>query len=254
MTPLVLVHGFMGGSDQWHLQKPLGATRDLIAVDLPGFGKNAHLPPIDRIDGFAQWVLDHLSDRGVNRFDLMGHSMGGMVVQDMVRLAPNRINRLILYGTGSQGELPGRFETIDTSMQRTRDDGSSATARRISATWFRDGEACPEYEHCASLAEKSSLDAMLAGFEAMQDWSGTENLPNIASPTLILWGDQDRTYAWPQIETLWHGIPDSKISIIPNCAHAVHAEAPDIFNLILDRFLSEKGQTLPKSNRRAGPI
>ena len=235
MTPLVIVHGFMGGSKQWAAQAPLSEQREVIAVDLPGFGKNADLPPIDSIDGFAEWVLAHVN---VERFDLMGHSMGGMVVQEMVRLAPDRINRLVLYGTGPVGALPGRFESIETSMQRAREDGAQATARRISATWFLKGATSDAYEACAQIAERSSLEAILAGLRAMQHWSGKAHLPDITAKTLIVWGECDRTYPWPQIETLWRGILDASIAILPDCAHAVHSEAPDLFNALIERFLS----------------
>lgn len=238
MTPLVLVHGFMGGSEQWRLQTPLGENRDLLAVDLPGFGMNAHLTPIDRIEDFADWVLEHVSQQGVREFDLIGHSMGGMVVQEMTHQAPDRVGRLILYGTGPVGALPGRFEPIENSMQRARDDGPRTTARRIAATWFREGEANTEYDPCAAIAEQSSLAAILAGLKAMRGWSGAEYLQDISSKTLILWGDRDRTYPWSQVEMLWHGITNSAIAVVPDCAHAVHSEAPAVFNLIVERFLS----------------
>ncbi len=235
--PLVLVHGFMGGSAQWQAQAPLAEGRALIAVDLPGFGAAADQPPLDRIADFAAHVLDKLRAMGVDRFDLLGHSMGGMIVQDMVRQAPERVASLILYGTGARGVLPGRFETIETSMARAEADGPTATARRISATWFLQREAAEAYEACAAIAMQSRLPAILAGLAAMRDWSGEDALAGVQSPTLILWGDQDRTYAWPQIEQLWQGIPDSHLSVLPDCAHAVHMEAPALFNQIVARFL-----------------
>lgn len=230
----------MGGSEQWLLQKALGEERDLVTVDLPGFGQNAQMAPIDRIEGFARWVLEDLSRRGISRFDLLGHSMGGMVVQEMVKQAPQHINRLILYGTGPVGVLPGRFEPIEVSMRRAEEEGASATARRISATWFLDLEKAPEYESCAAIAQKSGLPAILAGLAAMRDWTGEAHLPQIACRTLILWGDRDRTYAWPQIERLWRGIPQSALAIAPDCAHAVHSEAPELFNMMVSRFLAEE--------------
>lgn len=50
MTPLVLVHGFMGGSAQWDgYLDAIERQRDLILVDLPGFGANAQMPPINKI-------------------------------------------------------------------------------------------------------------------------------------------------------------------------------------------------------------
>ena len=233
-----MVHGFLGGSAQWHLQDPLAEGRPLVRVDLPGFGQNADLATIDRIEGFADWVLADLSDRGIDRFDLLGHSMGGMIVQDMHRLAPDRINRLVLYGTGAVGELPGRFEPISTSITRAIEDGAAATARRIAATWFRDNEQSPEFPGCARIAELAQLPAIQAGLRAMQNWSGEAALQDITAPTLVLWGDLDRSYAWPQIEKLWHEIPTCNLAVVPNCAHAVHSEQPDLFNALVRTFLT----------------
>ena len=238
MTPLVLVHGFMGGGKQWDLQSPLAEDRALICLDLPGFGDSAHVSPLDRIEDFADWVLDQLTDRGVGQFDLLGHSMGGMIVQDMVRLAPDRVRRLVLYATGAIGVLPGRFETIEVSQSRAKEDGPAATARRIAATWFRAYEAADGYHTCAEIAERSSLPAILAGLDAMQAWSGEEHLATISNQTLIVWGDHDRTYPWSQTELLWRAVADSRLFVAPNCAHAVHMEYPSVFNQVVGDFLS----------------
>ncbi len=227
----------MGGGDQWALQAPLAEGRDLIALDLPGFGRNANMEPLDNIEGFARWALSELTQRDITRFDLLGHSMGGMIVQEMVHQAPDRVDRLILYATGSKGVLPGRFEPIETSMARAREDGAEATARRIAATWFLEGDAATECEACASIATMAGLDAILAGLEAMRNWSGMDRLSRIDAETLVLWGDRDRTYAWPQIETLWTQIPKSHLAVVPHAAHAVHMERPDMFNALLDGFL-----------------
>ncbi|MEM6616569.1 MAG: alpha/beta hydrolase [Pseudomonadota bacterium] len=237
MTPLVLVHGFMGGSAQWALQAPLEQDRPLVRIDLPGFGANAHLDPINRIDGFAAWVLDTLRADGVEEFDLLGHSMGGMIVQEMTHQAPDRVQKLILYGTGSVGVLPGRFETIETSMARAKADGAKATAQRLAATWFLDMEKHPEYPACAAIAENAQLPALIAGFEAMQTWSGVERLASIQSETLILWGEADRAYPWSQVEKLWQTIPKTHLAVVPFCSHAVHAERPDVFNATVEVFL-----------------
>ena len=242
MTPLVLVHGFMGGSAQWADQAALSAHGPVITVDLPGFGENTHLTAPDSIAGFAAHVLQDLTARGIARFHLLGHSMGGMIAQEIVATAPNRVERLILYGTGATGVLPGRFETIHTSKTRAKADGANATARRIAATWFLDGQDAPEFPACAALAERSSLQAILAGLDAMEGWSGVSRLPLITAQTLVLWGDHDRTYSWPQIEQLWHSIENTSLAVIPDCAHAVHLEKPALFNQILSDFLSAPAQ------------
>ncbi|NNE87721.1 MAG: alpha/beta hydrolase [Silicimonas sp.] len=240
MTPLVMVHGFLGGSDQWNLQEPLAKERPVLRVDLPGFGKNAHMAPIDRIEGFAEWVLSEVATQDIGRFDLLGHSMGGMIVQDMVRIAPDRVRRLVLYGTGAVGELPGRFEPISTSIERVTAEGAQSTARRIAATWFRGYEESAEYPGCARIAEMATLPAMVAGLRAMQHWSGEVALANIPLRTLVVWGDLDRSYAWPQIEQLWRSIPTCNLAVVPNCAHAVHSEQPELFNTLINSFLTLK--------------
>lgn len=241
MNSAVFVHGFMGGSRQWAGQTAsLKDDFDVISVDLPGFGENAHLTAPDCIGGYSQWVLSEMSTRGVDRFHLIGHSMGGMVAQEMVSQAPDRIDKLVLYGTGAAGVLPGRFETIDLSKRRAQSEGPRATARRISATWFLDGKDAEGYEACAAIAEQSSLQSILAGLDAMQTWNGTARLRDIASKTLVVWGDSDRTYQWSQTETLWQTIKDARLSVIPNCAHAVHLEKPGLFDWVLGDFLMER--------------
>ena len=238
MSPIVFVHGFMGGGRQWEEQiEALKGDFQVITVDLPGFGENAHLIAPDHIRGYSQWVLDELSGRGVEGFQLVGHSMGGMVAQEIVAQAPDRIGKLVLYGTGATGVLPGRFETICTTKCRAQSDGAKATARRIAATWFLDGEDATAYEACAAIAERSSLQAILAGLDAMQGWSGTSYLSDISARTLVMWGDCDRTYAWSQIEELWQTIEGASLAVMPNCAHAAHLEKPGLVNWVLGDFL-----------------
>ena len=236
--PLVLVHGFMGGKDQWNLQRSaLEKLHPLITPDLPGFASNTHLEAPSTITGFAKFVWEELDRQGVDEINLLGHSMGGMIVQEMVALQPDRVKKLILYGTASTGNLPGRFETFETSKKRVETDGVTASARRISATWFLDYEHASEFENCAEIAERSSLQALLTGLDAMKTWSRTDNLANITCDTLIVWGEQDRTYRWPQIEELWNTIPEVSLAVMPGCSHAAHMEKPDLFNALLSDFL-----------------
>lgn len=230
----------MGGAAQWSAEgAAFSPSRQVIALDLPGFGAKAAVAPIDTIGGFADWVIATLDARGVTEFDLLGHSMGGMIVQDIARKAPQRIRKLILYATGAQGVLPGRFETIAESKARARADGAQATARRIAATWFLDREAAPAFDGCAAIAERAGLVAILAGLDAMEHWSGEAFLAEIRPETLVLWGDSDRTYTWDQTALLWQTIPRARLAVVPGCAHAVHLEKPDLFAALLRDFLDQ---------------
>ena len=238
MQHLVFVHGFLGGSPQWQCQVEAFADHfDVITPDLPGFGLNNEREAPESINGFAHYVLDELTRQGIENFHLVGHSMGGMIVQEMAALAPERIDKLVLYGTGPIGNMPGRFETIEESRQRMRKEGVDVTGPRIAATWFLHGEAGRDYRVCADLTLKATLQAALAGLTAMEGWSGEAALSQFSMPTLVLWGDGDRAYRWPQPEKLWHEIPNAELAVIPGCSHAVHLEKPHLFNATLKDFL-----------------
>ncbi|WP_298933793.1 alpha/beta fold hydrolase [uncultured Ruegeria sp.] len=238
MTPLVLVHGLMGGSAQWDLQlKALSDHFGVTALDLPGFGRNRHLPAISRIDELADWVLSALRDKGIEQYHLLGHSMGGMIVQEIARMDPGGVQRLILYATGAIGVLPGRFETIDESKARVQSNGVKDTASRIAATWFWKNEQATNFKACERLAQMASMEAIQAGLDAMKNWSGTENLSALPQETLIICGDRDRTYSWEQTSLLWSSIPNASLSVIPGCAHAVHLEKPELFTSVLVDYL-----------------
>ena len=239
MIPVVFVHGFMGGSQQWQVQRDVLSGAKTYAIDLPGFGENAHIDGFDTIGDYASWVLSELRTQGIHDFHLVGHSMGGMVAQEMVTQSPDAVARLVLYGTGAQGVLPGRFETIETSKQRAMLDGASETARRIAATWFLHGSGSAAYEGCAAIAERSRIQAILAGLDAMNGWNGVTKLSSCTKQTLVVWGDQDRTYPWTQTQQLWQSIPNSNLAVIPNCAHAAHLEKPALFNQIIKEFLTD---------------
>jgi 2-hydroxy-6-oxonona-2,4-dienedioate hydrolase len=238
MKTLVFVHGYCGGSPQWSEQvKALSGDFHVITPDLPGFGLNNKMQAPETINGLAQYVLDELDKAGVDRFHLVGHSMGGMIVQEMTAIAPERVDKLVLYGTGSIGMMPGRFETIGESRRRLTQDGIEATVRRIAATWFLNGEDSAGYEGCAAIAAMAQQQTALSCLSAMENWSGVLSLAKIESPTLVLWGDQDRAYQWQQTERLWRDIKTSNLAVIPGCSHAVHLEKPALFNTMLHDFL-----------------
>jgi pimeloyl-ACP methyl ester carboxylesterase len=237
-TPLVLVHGYLGGSAQWQAEIARFSDRfDVIAPDLPGYAGSAGLPPAERIAAFGAAVVELLDELGLGRIILLGHSMGGMIVQEMAATHPDRIARLILYGTGPLGAMPDRFEPLDISRERVRSDGVAQTIRRIGATWFRDGAAARGFETVAELGAQATEAAALAGLDAMSHWDGRGALSRLTMPALVLWGDGDRSYRWPQVETLWQGLPDAVLAVVPGTAHAVHLEKPGLFHALVEDFV-----------------
>ena len=238
MKTLVFVHGYLGGGMQWMGQvEAFSGLFRVITPDLPGFGEKHAMTTPQTIRELAQYVLNELDALEIDQFHLVGHSMGGMIAQEMVALAPERVDKLVLYGTGPVGIMPGRFETLDESRCAVQANGVEETGRRIAATWFQRGEKAAGYRVCTELAIRASQQAALAGLTAMESWSGVVGLAKISSATLVLWGDGDRAYLWSQPEQLWHEIADARLGVIPGCSHAVHLEKPHLFNAMLQDFL-----------------
>lgn len=236
---LVLVHGYLGGSAQWQDQfAAFCGSHDVIAPDLPGFGAASALPGCGTIPAMADAVMGCLDGLGIERFALLGHSMGGMIVQEIAARHSTRIERLVLYGTGPLGRMPDRFEPLETSMQRLAADGVAATADRIGATWFRDGARAPGYRIVRDIGRMASVQAATAALGAMRDWDGRAALAGLRMPCRIIWGDRDRSYLWPQVQSLWQGIAGAELGVVPAASHAVHLEKPQIFNALLLDFLT----------------
>jgi len=239
-TPLVLVHGFLGSSDMWGPQ--IEFFKDnfrVIAPALPGFGNSNTIKSCNSIECMAKVILDFLEKKEIKKFNLLGHSMGGMIVQEIAKIAGEKVLKLICYGTGPRGNIPGRFETIDQSRENLKINGLKNTAYRIAKTWFIEEEKAKYFYLCEEAGKKTSIEATDNGLVAMKNWNGVENLKNVKNETLIIWGDQDKAYNFNQVETLNDNIPNSNLKIIKGCSHNVHLEKPDEFNTVVEEFLKK---------------
>ena len=236
--PFVLVHGYLGGQDMWRFQEDLKDHFELIMPSLPGYGESAFMTAPSTIRENAVKVFELLNHLGIETFYLLGHSMGGMIVQEMAALSPERVERLICFGTGSIGVLPSRFETIEESREKIKKVGIKQARESIAKTWFVDYLLGDGYQLCLDEGAKATTQAALASLDAWDSWDGRGQLEKIQSPTLILWSDKDRSYDWNQQEILKKGISDSIVEIIEGCAHNSHMEKPELVNRIIRQFLS----------------
>jgi len=239
-TPLVLVHGFLGSSEMWIPQiKFFKDNFRVIAPALPGFGKSRAIYSCDSIVCMAKAILNLLEKKNIKNFNLLGHSMGGMIVQEIAKIAGDKILKLICYGTGPRGNMPGRFETIDQTRKKLKINGLKDTAYRIAKTWFIEEEKAKYFYLCEEAGTQTSIDAADNGLIAMKNWNGVKNLHNIKNETLIVWGDQDKAYNFNQVEILNDNIPNSDLKIIKGCSHNVHLEKPSEFNTVVEEFLKK---------------
>ena len=102
---LVMIHGAGGRSQTWQGQiHPLKGSLNTLALDLPGHGKTTGQSK-NRVDEYAHWLGEMLDVLFHEPVFLMGHSMGGAIVQETALLYPKLLKGIILAGTGPKLRL-----------------------------------------------------------------------------------------------------------------------------------------------------
>jgi 2-hydroxy-6-oxonona-2,4-dienedioate hydrolase len=238
--PFVLVHGYLGSSEMWTFQKEF-FSKDyrVITPALPGFGESHNVKSLDSINKMAKEIINVLDQKKIDKFNLIGHSMGGMIVQEITKLIGDRVNKLICFATGSIGDIPGRFETMDETREKLKKEGAQLSFSRVPLKWFVKGDKDKNYFLCENAVKNVSLETADNALLAMKNWRGKENLKNIKNDTLIIWGDKDTSYNFDQVDTLNKNIKNSRLEIFKDCAHNVHLEQPDQFNNLVKEFISK---------------
>ena len=237
--PLVLVHGFLGSSVMWKPQ--IDFFKDnfrVITPDLPGYGKSNKAKSHNSIQSISNLLLDCLREKKIDKFHLLGHSMGGMIVQDMAKKSGEKISKLVCYSTGPRGEMPGRFETVEQSRENLKKNGLKTMVRNIVKTWFVKGEDAKYFDICIETGTQTSKEAADNSLVAFKNWNGVDTLKNIKNETLIIWGDQDKSYNLTQVKTLEKNIPNSSLVIFEECAHNIHLEKIEEFNRTVFNFIN----------------
>lgn len=234
-TPLaVLLHGVGGGREGWADVGPRLAAEGwrVLAVDLPGYGLSPTIEPYD-LAGLASAVRRLLDWVGVERALLVGHSMGGMVAQELMALAPSRVSALVLAATspafGPQGGawqsefLRARFAPLESGLGMARlaaqliptMAGRNAPPSLVSAA-TRLMAGVPEATYRQALAALVRFDRRAA-------------LAAIPVPALVVAGEDDRTAAPEVARRMAASIPGAECVVLPATGHLLMLEQPEAF-------------------------
>ena len=236
---VVLQHGFVGCGEIFApLSAQLASNFDVIATDLPGLGGSANIPAPADVGELAKILVETLSTLGIDKFSIMGHSLGSETALHLAMDFPERVEKLILYG-GCAADLPERYESYEESIRRIDQDGIVSTAARIATTWTNAGADHPLYQFIQSCGVNSDQEGAKQLVRAMASFDVRDRLGDVKAKTLVICGDMDLTTHPRHSIEMWENIPNAQLCILPNSAHAAHAEIPGVFNQIVSRFLME---------------
>jgi pimeloyl-ACP methyl ester carboxylesterase len=251
--PIVLIHGFGGSIWQWeYQQQALSPQFRVITLDLLGAGFSDK-PDIEyRPDEIVAFFVGFLDALKVERASLVGNSMGAGLAIGMALAHPKRVDRVVLI-SGFPAHVQ---ENLTSPIVKSALDRHVPLWLVELGNWLvgaRTGEALLKeivFDHSKltpAVLDRSNrnrqrsglLGPLLAMGRTLPQWEAgyARRLGEIAQPTLILWGEQDRVFPIATGETLHAAIPGSRFERIPRAGHIPQWEVPDEVNPLLIKFL-----------------
>lgn len=252
-VPMVFLIHFRGNLDNWDpaLVDAIAQKQEVILVDLAGVGASTGAVP-SSVAEMAQDALVFTDALGLRRFDLFGFSLGGFIAQDVALTRPWAVRALVLAGTGPAG-APGmrrwqaeveRDARLDVSTadsllaiffahtNRSRELGIEFLGRLASRTGDRDAPT-------TTAVRDAQYDAVITW--GVPDLGRLQRLTAIEQPTLVLQGDNDLMIPTPASHTLAGLIPNARIHIFHDAAHASIFQYPDEAARLVNDFIETEG-------------
>jgi len=256
-TTLLLIHGLGSNAKAWLRNIPAWA-RDcrVIAVDLPGYGKSDKGYYDYSLDFYAQVLTELLDALDIERAVWVGHSLGAQIAMVAALEYPERVQKLVLIS-------PAGFERFDEgegawmkkvmTPELVRDTTIRQIDINLRSNFYRTPpeadfmitdriqiRGAPDFErYCYAVSRNVA---------AMIDHPVWEQLPDIAQPALVLFGENDQLIPNRFLHGGWTSrvaeegtaaLPNARLVLVPECGHFVQFEKPERTNAVVLEFLRE---------------
>ncbi|MBX3608944.1 MAG: alpha/beta hydrolase [Hydrogenophaga sp.] len=246
---VLMLHGIGGGHLAFapQVETLAGAGYRAVAWDMPGYGHSAPIEPYT-FKGLAQCCIDLIDALQCDSVTLVGHSMGGMVAQEVIARRPDRVNRLVLAGTSAAFGRTTDGRQADAWAQRfiaertaPLDAGKTMAdvARQVVPRMVGPG-ALPEglrlAEHCMGGVPAATYRRAL---DCLVTFDRQAQLRDIRVPTLLIGGEFDRVAAPSVMKQMTETIPNARYTELKGIGHLMNLEAPELFDGLLLDFLVE---------------
>jgi pimeloyl-ACP methyl ester carboxylesterase len=232
-TPLLLLPGLL--LDRRLYGPQLGALADVAAIDVPDLTQD------DSMAGMAERVLAAAPER----FALCGLSMGGYLAFEIMRRAPERIERLALLDTQARPDTDEARERRLSMIAQAREGDFAGVLQRLLPLFIHPGRLADQalVGLITSMAEGVGREAFLRQQNAILNRKDSRpSLSAIVCPTLVLCGREDALTPAPlhyeMATEIPNEIPNATLAVLPNCGHLSPLEMPDAVTALLRLWLA----------------
>jgi 3-oxoadipate enol-lactonase len=239
--PLVFLHGIGGAARGWRSQLDFfGARYRAIAWDMPGYGGSAPLPSVS-ISTLADALQEFLQQIGASRAILVGHSIGGMIVQQWLVKHPHAAAAVVLAQTSPAfGKPDGDWQRDFISARLgPLDRGETLVSLALSMVKELigdnpDADGIALARDCMAAVPEATYRATV---QALIGFDLRHALKQIAVPTLVLSGSRDNNAPASMLAKMATCIPSASYVELEGVGHLANLERPGAFNTALDQFL-----------------
>ncbi|TNC51859.1 alpha/beta hydrolase [Rubellimicrobium rubrum] len=236
--PLILLHGYTDNSRSWSLLVPHLGGRHVYAVDLRGHGGSDAPACCYGIDAFSGDLLGFMDALGIDRADIVGHSLGSMTAGVFAAEHPDRVDHLVLVSTAFSvpkgptdwlwDNVPALTPPIDPNSQFMLD-------------WYANPTPVDDdflsRERAESAAVPLHVWTGVLRALTMTDWSWYAR--RIESPVLVLWGDQDGLFDAGTQDWVRDTLPEAEFETYAGHGHNMFWERPEDVGARIVAFLGE---------------
>ncbi len=234
--PLVAIHGGGGDARTWRRNiSELSNKYTVYAPDLPGYGGSQPLSGSYFIPELSDFVEKFTRELGLEKFNLVGHSLGGGIALNFALKCPAKIKKLVLVSSlclGSEIAFWVRFFSLPAFI---RSLGTVITALLKAIKWFI--KHINPTEYIMPLTPASMAVGVRISNLRSQTLVLEQRLPEVKMPTLLIWGGRDPVVPVKQAYRASKAIPNCRVEVFKNRGHNVHRDELKKFTGIVTDFL-----------------
>jgi 3-oxoadipate enol-lactonase len=242
--PVLFIHGIGGAGRVWAPQMASFGAAGLLPLgpDLPGYGGRAPVAATD-FEGLAEDVEAFIARSGVHRPVMVGHSMGGMVAQTMLRRQPDAYPAAVLACTSPAfGNADGDFQRKFVADRLDPLDAGRTMAELAPKMVERMMGPRPDPAGCAFAVDVMAAvpaDTYRAAVRCLVTFDERASLSRIGIPVLCLAGEADPNAPPAVVERMAGKIPGARYVRLAGVGHLPNLEAPAAFDAAILGFLGE---------------
>ena len=224
---IALLHALPFDERMWEPQLPALAGHEVHAPTLYGLGSS-----------FDEWALGVL-EQVPGKLVAVGASMGGYCAAAIARLAPERLEAIVLVGSRADPDPPERRPLREEWIRIARQQGGEGLWEAVAKNFFT-AEADPAVvARARAIVVEQDPEGLVRAIEAIRDRPDSTEAVTSGIPLLVVAGAEDHLIPPEVARELAAASPAGRAEVLQQCGHLPGMERPDEFNRMLSAFLGE---------------